>query len=57
MTCKTISGKHAKRSVSETRDNNEDSSFRHCFSDTFSVKGKLQHITEPITRSKEEVCY
>ncbi|PKK25172.1 synaptonemal complex protein 2 [Columba livia] len=55
-TCKTVSGKHAKGSVSETRDNNEDSSFRHCFSDTFSIKGKLQHITEPITRSKEEDC-
>ncbi|XP_071671878.1 synaptonemal complex protein 2 isoform X2 [Patagioenas fasciata] len=55
-TCKTVSGKHAKGSVSETRDNNEDSSFRHCFSDTLSIKGKLQHITEPINRSREEDC-
>ncbi|KAM9260598.1 LOW QUALITY PROTEIN: synaptonemal complex protein 2 [Cariama cristata] len=55
-TYKTVSGKHAKGSVSETRDNNEDSSFRHCFSDTLSIKGKLQDITKPITKSKEEDC-
>ncbi|KAK4812786.1 hypothetical protein QYF61_020571 [Mycteria americana] len=54
-TYKTVSGKHVKGSVSETRDNNEDSSFRHCFSDTLSIKGKLQDITKPITKSKEEV--
>ncbi|KAM6120816.1 synaptonemal complex protein 2 [Phoenicopterus ruber ruber] len=55
-TYKTISGKHAKESISETRDNNEDSGFRHCFSDTLSIKGKLQDITKPITKSKEENC-
>ncbi|XP_075294439.1 synaptonemal complex protein 2 [Opisthocomus hoazin] len=55
-TYKTISGKHGKGSVSETRHNNEDSSFRHCFSDTLSTKGKLQNITKPITKSKEEDC-
>ncbi|XP_068272578.1 synaptonemal complex protein 2 [Nyctibius grandis] len=55
-TYKTVSGKHAKRSVSETRDNNEDSGFRHCFSDTLSIKGKLQDITKPITKSKDEGC-
>ncbi|KAM9647147.1 synaptonemal complex protein 2 [Morphnus guianensis] len=55
-TYKTVSGKHAKGSVSETRDNNEDSSFRHYFSDTISIKGKLQDITKSITKSKEEEC-
>ncbi|XP_019326198.1 PREDICTED: synaptonemal complex protein 2 [Aptenodytes forsteri] len=55
-TYKTVSGKCAKGSVSETRDNNEDSSFRHCFSDTLSIKGKLQDIAKPITKSKEEDC-
>ncbi|XP_050763344.1 synaptonemal complex protein 2 [Gymnogyps californianus] len=55
-TYKTVSGKHAKGSVFETRDNNEDSSFRHCFSDTLSIKGKLQDITKPITKTKEEDC-
>ncbi|XP_072735218.1 synaptonemal complex protein 2 [Ciconia boyciana] len=55
-TCKTVSGKHVKGSVSETRDNNEDSSFRHCFSDTLSIKEKLQDITKPITKSREEDC-
>ncbi|KAM7090876.1 LOW QUALITY PROTEIN: synaptonemal complex protein 2 [Ciconia maguari] len=54
-TCKTVS-EHVKGSVSETRDNNEDSSFRHCFSDTLSIKEKLQDITKPITKSKEEDC-
>ncbi|XP_035755191.1 synaptonemal complex protein 2 [Egretta garzetta] len=55
-TYKTVSGKCEKGSVSETRDNNEESSFRHCFSDTFSIKGKLQDITKPVTKSKEEDC-
>ncbi|KAM6053157.1 synaptonemal complex protein 2 [Theristicus caerulescens] len=55
-TYKTVSGKHAKGSVSETRDNNEDSSFRRCFSDTLSIKGKLQDLPKPITKSKEEDC-
>ncbi|GAB0197454.1 synaptonemal complex protein 2 [Grus japonensis] len=55
-TYKSVSGKHAKGSVSETHDNNEDSSFRHCFSDTLSVKGKLQDIAKPITKSEEEDC-
>ncbi|XP_069660230.1 synaptonemal complex protein 2 [Haliaeetus albicilla] len=55
-TYKTVSGKHAKGSVSETRDNNEDSSFRHYFSDTISINGKLQDITKSITKSNEEDC-
>ncbi|XP_040464842.1 synaptonemal complex protein 2 [Falco naumanni] len=55
-TYKTVSGKHAKGSVSEPCDNNEDSSFKHCFSDLLSIKGKLQAITKPITKSKEEDC-
>ncbi|KAM6248271.1 synaptonemal complex protein 2 [Porphyrio hochstetteri] len=55
-TYKTPGGKHAKRSVSETNDNNKNPSFRHCFSDTRPMKGKLQDITTPITRSKEEDC-
>ncbi|XP_075022736.1 synaptonemal complex protein 2 [Calonectris borealis] len=55
-TYKTVSGKRAKGSVSETHDNNEDSSFRHCFSDTLSIKGRLQDITKPIIKSKEEDC-
>ncbi|XP_030359029.1 synaptonemal complex protein 2 [Strigops habroptila] len=71
-TCKTVNGKPAKGSTCKTRDNNEDSSFRHCFSDTrsikgklhdttttidtCSIKGKLQDTTKPITKSKEEDC-
>ncbi|XP_063206528.1 synaptonemal complex protein 2 [Chroicocephalus ridibundus] len=55
-TYKTVSGKHTKGSVSETHDNNEDSSFRHGFSDILSIKGKLQDITKPVARSKEEEC-
>ncbi|KAM6053712.1 synaptonemal complex protein 2 [Chlamydotis macqueenii] len=55
-TYKTVSGKHAKGSLSETYNNNEDSSFRHCFSETLSIKGRLQEITKPITKSKEEDC-
>ncbi|KAM6298815.1 synaptonemal complex protein 2 [Aegotheles albertisi] len=55
MTYKTDSGKCAKGSVSETRDN-EDSNIRHCFSDTPAIKGKLQDITEPITKSTKEDC-
>ncbi|XP_061865313.1 synaptonemal complex protein 2 [Colius striatus] len=51
---KTVSGKHAKGSVPETRDDNEDSSFGHSFSDTLSVKGKLKDIAKPISKSKEE---
>ncbi|KAM9371913.1 synaptonemal complex protein 2 [Phaethornis superciliosus] len=53
-TSKTVSGKHLKVSVSETHDNNEDSSFRHCFSDTLAVKGKVQDITKHVTKSEEE---
>ncbi|KAM6378685.1 synaptonemal complex protein 2 [Pluvialis apricaria] len=53
---KTVGGKHAKGSVSETCNNNEDSSFRHCFSDILSIKGKLQDTTKPMTKSKEEDC-
>ncbi|KAM6340262.1 synaptonemal complex protein 2 [Alca torda] len=53
-TYKTVSGKHTKGSVSETHNNNEDSSFRRCFSDILSIKGKLQDITKPVTKSKEE---
>ncbi|XP_030319039.1 LOW QUALITY PROTEIN: synaptonemal complex protein 2 [Calypte anna] len=53
-TSKTVSGKHSKGSVFETRDNNEDSSFRHCFSDTLAVKGKVQDITKHDTKSEEE---
>ncbi|NXC60160.1 SYCP2 protein, partial [Aleadryas rufinucha] len=52
---KTVSGKNSKGAASETCNNNEDSSFQHCFSDTFSVKGKLQDITKPIPKNKEEV--
>ncbi|KAM9285203.1 synaptonemal complex protein 2 [Morus bassanus] len=55
-TYKTVGGEHAKGPVSETCDNNEDSSFRHGFSDTLSIEGKLQDITKPITKSKEEDC-
>ncbi|KAM6404471.1 LOW QUALITY PROTEIN: synaptonemal complex protein 2 [Rhynochetos jubatus] len=56
MTCKTVSGKQANGSVSETRHNNEDSSFRNGFSDTRSVKGKPQDTRKSITKSKEEDC-
>ncbi|XP_074964434.1 synaptonemal complex protein 2 [Phalacrocorax aristotelis] len=55
-TNKTVGGECVKGSVSEIRDNNEDSSFRRCFSDTLSVEGKPQDITKPITKSKEEAC-
>ncbi|KAJ7404453.1 hypothetical protein BTVI_72430 [Pitangus sulphuratus] len=50
---KTDSGKHAKGAVPETGNNNEDPSFQYCFSDTFSVKGKLQDTTKAVTKSKE----
>ncbi|XP_032560659.1 synaptonemal complex protein 2 isoform X3 [Chiroxiphia lanceolata] len=52
-TYKPDSGKHAKGAVSETRNNNEDTSFQFCFSDTLSVKGKLQDATKALTKSKE----
>ncbi|KAM9218808.1 synaptonemal complex protein 2 [Leptosomus discolor] len=55
-TRKTVSGKCAKGSVAETCDNDEDPTFRRCFSDVLSVKGELQGITRPITKSKEEDC-
>ncbi|XP_061231312.1 synaptonemal complex protein 2 [Neopsephotus bourkii] len=55
-TYKTVNGKHAKGSACKTRDNNEDSSFRHCFLDTCSIKGKLRDTTKPTTKSKEEDC-
>ncbi|KAM8987913.1 synaptonemal complex protein 2 [Ara ararauna] len=55
-TYKTVNGKHAKGSACKTHDNNEDSSFRHCFLDTHSIKGKLQDTAKPITKSKEEDC-
>ncbi|XP_056363741.1 synaptonemal complex protein 2 [Oenanthe melanoleuca] len=54
-TYKTVSGKNSKGAAAETCNNNEDSSFQHCFSDTFSVKGKLQDITKPIPKNKEEL--
>ncbi|KAM6319283.1 synaptonemal complex protein 2 [Podargus strigoides] len=53
-TRKTVSGKHAKRSLSATPDNNEDSSFRHCFSDALPIKEKLQDTSKPLTKSKED---
>ncbi|XP_065547743.1 synaptonemal complex protein 2 [Lathamus discolor] len=53
-TYKTVNGKHAKGSACKTRDNNQDSSFRHCFLDTCSIKGKLQDVTKRTTKSKEE---
>ncbi|KAM6113081.1 synaptonemal complex protein 2 [Pterocles gutturalis] len=57
MTYKTVSGKRAKGSVSELCDDNGDTSFRHCFSDTLSIKGKLQDTTtKPMTKSREEDC-
>ncbi|XP_027737442.1 synaptonemal complex protein 2-like [Empidonax traillii] len=52
-TYKTDSGKNAKGAVPETGNNNEDPSFQYCFSDTLSVKGKLQDITKAVTKSKE----
>ncbi|NXR26743.1 SYCP2 protein, partial [Cinclus mexicanus] len=52
---KTTSGKNSKGAAAETCNNNEDSSFQHFFSDTFSVKGKLQEITKSIPKTKEEV--
>ncbi|XP_030914941.1 synaptonemal complex protein 2 [Geospiza fortis] len=54
-TYKTVSGKNSKGAVAETCNNNEDSSFQRCISDTFSVKGKLQDITKPIPKNKEEL--
>ncbi|XP_077643197.1 synaptonemal complex protein 2 [Lonchura striata] len=54
-THKTVSGKNSKGAAEDTCNNNEDSSFQHCFSDTFSVKGKLQDITKPIPTNKEEL--
>ncbi|KAI1233500.1 Synaptonemal complex protein 2, partial [Lamprotornis superbus] len=54
-TYKTVSGKNSKGAAAETCNNNEDSSFQHRFSDTFSAKGKLQDITKPIPKNKEEL--
>ncbi|XP_023795382.1 synaptonemal complex protein 2 [Cyanistes caeruleus] len=54
-TFKTVSGKNSKGTAEETCKNDEDSSFQCCFSDTFSVKGKLQDITKPIPKNKEEL--
>ncbi|XP_063260334.1 synaptonemal complex protein 2 [Prinia subflava] len=54
-TYKTVSGKSSKGTAAETCKNNEDSSFQHSFLDTFSVKGKLQDITKPIPKNKEEL--
>lgn len=54
-TYKTVSGKNSKGAAADTCNNNEDSSFQRCFSDTFSVKGKLQDITKPIPTNKEEL--
>ncbi|XP_059718878.1 synaptonemal complex protein 2 [Haemorhous mexicanus] len=54
-THKTVNVKNAKGAVAEICDNNEDSSFQCCISDTFSVKGKLQDITKPIPKNKEEL--
>ncbi|TRZ21512.1 hypothetical protein HGM15179_005563 [Zosterops borbonicus] len=53
-TYKTVSGKSSKGAAAETSKNNEDSSSQHSFLDTFSVKGKLQDITKPIPKNKEE---
>ncbi|NXU35758.1 SYCP2 protein, partial [Drymodes brunneopygia] len=55
-TYKTVTGKNSKGAAAETCNNNEDSSFQRCFSDTFSVKGKPQDITKPIPKNKEEDC-
>ncbi|XP_038014705.1 synaptonemal complex protein 2 [Motacilla alba alba] len=55
-TYKTVSGKNSKGAVAETCNSNEDSSFQRCISDAFSVKGKLQDITKPIPKNKEELC-
>ncbi|XP_039575220.1 synaptonemal complex protein 2 [Passer montanus] len=52
---KTVSGKNSKGAAAETCNDNEDSSFQRCISDTFSVKGKLQDITKPIPQNKEEL--
>ncbi|CAN8191416.1 unnamed protein product [Coccothraustes coccothraustes] len=54
-THKTVSGKNSKGAVAEICNNNEDSSFQCCISDTFSVKGKLQDITKPVPKNKEEL--
>ncbi|XP_041901764.1 synaptonemal complex protein 2 isoform X2 [Corvus kubaryi] len=54
-TYKTVSGKNSKGAAPETCNNNEDSGFQRCFSDTFSVKGMLQDITKPIPKNKEEI--
>ncbi|KAL2297069.1 hypothetical protein Nmel_015126, partial [Mimus melanotis] len=54
-TYKTVSAKNSKGAAAETCNNSEDSVFQHCFSDTFSVKGKLQDITKPIPKNKEEL--
>ncbi|XP_057262369.1 synaptonemal complex protein 2 [Pezoporus wallicus] len=55
-TYKAVNGKLAKGSACKTHDNNEDSSFRHCFLDTCSIKGKLRDTTKPTTKSREEDC-
>ncbi|XP_063028809.1 synaptonemal complex protein 2 [Melospiza melodia melodia] len=54
-TYKTVSGKNSKGAAAEICNNNEDSSFQCHISDTFSVKGKLQDITKPIPKNKEEL--
>nr|XP_026650558.1 synaptonemal complex protein 2 [Zonotrichia albicollis] len=54
-TYKTVSGKNSKGAAAEICNNNEDSSFHCHISDTFSVKGKLQDITKPIPKNKEEL--
>ncbi|XP_074409847.1 synaptonemal complex protein 2 [Zonotrichia albicollis] len=54
-TYKTGSGKNSKGAAAEICNNNEDSSFHCHISDTFSVKGKLQDITKPIPKNKEEL--
>nr|XP_054500589.1 synaptonemal complex protein 2 [Agelaius phoeniceus] len=54
-TYKTVSGKNSKGAVAEICNNNEESSFQRRISDTFSVKGKLQDITKPIPKNKEEL--
>ncbi|KAM7038409.1 synaptonemal complex protein 2 isoform 2-T5 [Acridotheres tristis] len=54
-TYKTVSAKNSKGAAAETCNNNEDSSFQHRFSDTFSAKGRLQDITKPIPKNKEEL--
>ncbi|XP_069728083.1 synaptonemal complex protein 2 [Phaenicophaeus curvirostris] len=55
-TYRTVSGKHAKGSGSEACDDNEHSGFRHCFTDTPSVKRKLEEITKPIIKRKDKDC-